>query len=399
VKLRVRAYSNLCRIYFSVFGSGMGHVTRVHDIAEKLYREGDRFYYSSFEEGLDYLESLGEKDVFKSPSAEVFEWSESGGFSARGTFFGFFSAIPSFFKQIYFEMENLSKVNPNVVVSESRLSAIIAARLKSYPVITLLNQFKVLFPPRFQGGVLSNLYQRIEGDVLGLLWSTSDRILMPDLPPPYTIGEANISGNDLTGKIDFIGFMPPPRPTEEMVRKAKDSLGLDGKPLVFIQVSGPGPTKERFLKEVLNSTYTISRSCNIVVSMGYPNGSTEGRRLAGGALVYEWCPVKDELFSLSSIVVGRSGHRTIEQCIDNGKPAVLVPVHNHSEQICNAEKFVKLGLGIEFRAEKMTSKKFADSIEECLSESKYRDNAAKLQSISHKYNGMERAVEIVKSYL
>ena len=75
------------------------------------------------------------------------------------------------------------------------------------------------------------------------------------------------------------------------------------------------------------------------------------RRLANGAWLYDWCPVKDELFTLSDLVVARAGHSTIGQCIDAGKPAVLVPIHNHSEQIGNADKFSKLGLGLQIRSE------------------------------------------------
>ncbi len=387
------------KIYFSVFGSGIGHITRVHDIAEKLYQDGDEFLYSSFDEALDYLKKFGEKNILKSPSVDIFKWSESGGFSSSGSFLSFLFALPSFSQQVSFEMEHLSQFGPKIVISESRLSAIFAARLKSYPVITLLNQFKVLFPPRFQDGAVSRLFQRIEGNILGLFWSLSDKILMPDLPPPYTIGEANIAGNDVKGRVTFVGFMPPPHPTKEMLGNAKTALGIDSRPLVFIQISGPSATKERFVRDALRSTELLSKRFNIVVSMGYPNGSTEPRKLVNGAWIYEWCPVKDELFMLSDMIIGRSGHRTIEQCIDNGKPAVLVPVHNHSEQISNAEKFVKLGLGIEISQDEMNPQKLVESVDECLHDSKYNNNAKNMQLISRKYNGIERAVDAINSFL
>jgi UDP:flavonoid glycosyltransferase YjiC (YdhE family) len=132
--------------------------------------------------------------------------------------------------------------------------------------------------------------------------------------------------------------------------------------------------------------------------MGRPSGSGEPRRLASGAWIYDWCPVKDELFSLSSVVVARAGHRTIGQCIDAGKPAVLVPIHNHSEQIGNANKFSKLGLGIEIRSERLTSENLIESVEACLTDPRYRESVERVRAVSKNYNGIQRCSEIIESY-
>jgi uncharacterized protein (TIGR00661 family) len=156
----------LRKIYFSVFGSGLGHATRICEIADRLFEPGDEFMYSSFDEGLDYLRSQGKLPA-KSPSIDL-KWSSEGGFSSMDSFLGFPRAIITFFKQIGFESDILSRFNPKLVLSDSRLSPIFAANTKSIPVVTLLNQFKVLFPSRFRGNVMSNFYERIEGDVLGL---------------------------------------------------------------------------------------------------------------------------------------------------------------------------------------------------------------------------------------
>jgi UDP-N-acetylglucosamine--N-acetylmuramyl-(pentapeptide) pyrophosphoryl-undecaprenol N-acetylglucosamine transferase len=389
----------LRKIYFSVFGSGIGHVTRIHDIAGKLREDGDEFTYSSCDEGYSYLKRSGEKNVVQSPVVDVFRWNESGSFSTRRSFLSFPLALPTFTNQVRFEMKNVGKLNPKVVISESRLSAILAARLKGKPVITILNQFKVLFPPRFRGHVLSGLFERMEGDGLGVLWSLSDRILMPDLPPPYTIGEANIAGSDLKRRVNFVGFMTPQQPTKEMCERAKNLLGIDGRPLVFIQISGPSATKEKFVQDVLNAVGPLSKEFCVVISLGLPNGSTEPKKLTNGAWLYEWCPIKDELFSLSRVLVGRSGHRTIEQCIDTGKPAVLIPVHNHSEQLGNAEKFTKLGLGIEIKSEDLTSDRLVESVDQCMNDSKYASNVENLRFVSEKCNGIENSVQIINQYL
>ena len=168
----------------------------------------------------------------------------------------------------------MAKFGPSLVVSDSRLSTVLAARQKSYPVITMLNQFKVLFPPRFHGEPVGRFYERIAGDVLGLLWSLSDQVLMTDLPPPYTIGESNLEGTDVSNIVRYVGFTSPRvEISEEQLKSARQQLGIDGRPLVFIQISGPDATKQRFVDTVMRSTNALAKSYNVVVSLGYLNGS------------------------------------------------------------------------------------------------------------------------------
>lgn len=115
-------------------------------------------------------------------------------------------------------------------------------------------------------------------------------------------------------------------------------------------------------------------------------------------MLYDWCPIKDELFMLSDVLVARSGHRTIGQCIDAGKPAVLVPIHNHSEQLGNADKFQRLGLGIAVPSEALNAQRLADSVDLCVRDPKYRKNVEAVGLVSKKYNGIAKCVEIINSY-
>lgn len=332
------------------------------------------------------------------PSLDV-EWTEEGSFSGRDFMVHFPMMLRSFAKQVAFEAESMAKFHPSVAASDSRLSAVLAARSKSYPVVTLLNQFKVTLPPRFRGGPVGSLYERIAGDVLGLLWSLSEEVLLTDLPPPYTIGEANVGGTDLSRIVKYVGFTSPGlEVSEDRLRKAREVLDHDPRPLIFFQISGPDATKKKFIDIVLGSIAGLSQRYKVVVSMGYLGGSGEPRRLAGGALLYDWCPIKDELFTLSEVLVGRSGHRTIGQCIDAGKPAVLVPIHNHSEQLGNAEKFQSLGLGIAILPGDLEPARLTQAVDSCVQDPKYRRNLESIGLISKRLRGVERCTEIIRSY-
>src|SRR5208282_4339650 len=104
------------------------------------------------------------------------------------------------------------------------------------------------------GDALGRLYERIAGNVLGLMWSLSEEVLLTDLPPPYTIGEANVEGTDMSRIVRYVGFTSPGlEVSEERLQKAREVLGYDKRPLVFFQISGPDATKKRFIEIVLAS--------------------------------------------------------------------------------------------------------------------------------------------------
>ncbi len=384
------------KVYFAIFGSGLGHVTRILEIAKLLPPDEFQLRYSSSGQGFAFLRARGLGSSSENcPPLDV-EWASGGGFSSHRVLPGFPFMFNNFLKQLAFERRAIREFGPTLVVSDSRLSALLAASSMGYPVVTMLNQFKVLFPPRFRGRT-GRFYERVAGDVLGLMWSLSERVLMTDLPPPYTIGEENLAGSEVSNIAEFVGFtapiveMPP-----ERVRRAKEKLGLDNRPLVFCQISGPDATKGRFAETLLKSAELITRSYNLVISMGYSGGSTEPRRLTNGGWLFDWCPMKDELFELSTVIIARAGHSTIGQCIDHVKPALLVPIHNHPEQISNAEKFEKLGLGVMIRAEQLAPQNLMDSIERCATDTSYVKSLKAVSAVSRKYRGVERCAEVIR---
>ena len=384
------------RVYFSVFGSGLGHVIRALDLAGRL-GAGYESRFSSSGQGIEHLRVMGlDGAAVETPSLDV-EW-KGGGFSSWHVLPQFPFTFDAFLRQMAFERRSIKKFDPGVVVSDSKLSPVIAAKEQSYPVVTMLNQFLISFPPRFKTG-MGRFYERVAGNALGLMWSLSDRVLMTDLPPPYTIAESNLLQADVSGVVEFVGFtVSRPRPDDEKKKETVVRLGLGGRPLVFCQISGPGPTKKVFADGVLAAAGALTKDNNLVLSLGVSGGSSAPRRLASGAWVYEWCPVKDELFELADLIVARAGHSTIGQCIDRGKPAILVPIRNHPEQIGNAAKFAKLGLGKRILSEEFGAGGFAAAVRECLGDGSYAKRAGTVGAVSRRYDGLERTAEIIRSY-
>ena len=83
--------------------------------------------------------------------------------------------LPSWFanfsRQISRETGNILSSSPDVVVSDSRLSPIPAARLIGIPCVVILNQLKLLLSPRLREFWISKSFEKVLGELLGTVWS------------------------------------------------------------------------------------------------------------------------------------------------------------------------------------------------------------------------------------
>ena len=148
--------------------------------------------------------------------------------------------------QVNKEIKYMKKFNPQIIISDSRLSPLIAARILNIPKILIINQIKLLLTPRLQEFKAGRFFETCNGELMGGLWNMSDRILIPDLPPPYTISESTINSvKSIKSKLDYVGFVTPrAKITENSLSKAKEALQIEStKPLIFVHISGPMGTR------------------------------------------------------------------------------------------------------------------------------------------------------------
>ena len=130
----------LKKVYFTPYGVGLGHASRLITIAEKVKTNNINVKFSSFGEAVDFISRYG-YHCNQVPPVE-FSWNSQGSFSMKNSV----SNIPSWFKnfttQVVKEVEMMIKFSPNVVVSDSRLSSIISARLLGIPSIVFRNSIR-----------------------------------------------------------------------------------------------------------------------------------------------------------------------------------------------------------------------------------------------------------------
>jgi UDP:flavonoid glycosyltransferase YjiC (YdhE family) len=377
---------SLKKVHVAVFGSGLGHASRMLSVIEHLKKDKEvKFTFSSSNSGYELIKRLG-YFCLNVPCIDA-GWDENG-LTFKKTARKLPINIFNFFSQISMEAFFMKKLKPNVVVSDSRLSAVIASKLLSLPTILVANQLQVLLPS-FVSKKGFWLLEKIMGEIIGSLWALADEILIPDLPPPYTISEKNLTGlKTVSKRLKYVGFTCNEiKLSKERTNMVKKITKIDErKATVFAQISGPEPTKLRFAKQLIDSLKEISKY-NIIVSLGIPNGSTNVKMI-GNVCYFEWCPYKDELFKLADIVIMRAGHLSIANAIMNEKPMILIPIFKHSEQIENAKKVAKLGIGLVIDQKSLNKQSLQYAIDKIISTYKYKRKLINVKKIARNYDGV-----------
>lgn len=385
------------RVQFSPCGIGLGHVGRCIPIAHRLEGNGAEVLFSTYKEGTQYLlqENL---PVVEAPEIEFLVKPDGTVDFKRsiisvGPFFASFTLL----KQVEAEIETMKAFKPDLVVSDSRVSPLIAARLLGIPDICILNQFQIIIPRRRRLLRLAKLVDAGALAVIGKVWAATKRLLIPDFPPPYTVSLSNLRiPNSYQKKVTHIGPILPVHP-DELPSQGEIRAELDlneDKPLIFAPISGP--TKERaYFTGILRQIFKeIPNDYQIVMSLGYPNTSTEPIR-NGNLTVFKWIPNRFKYLKACDLVIARAGHGTLTQSICYGKPLILVPTPSHTEQVNNAKRAVQLGIGKMIEQKDLNKETLLKTILELLETTQFQERVKQIQREILGMNGVEVAVQAI----
>ena len=157
------------RVQFSPCGVGLGHVGRCIPIARKLCLRGDSVFFSTYRDAIAFVQREGFPLGRAPPIGFVVKPDGSVDFRKTTADPGPFSLL-IVLKQIIAEIKFMKIFKPDVVVSDSRLSTLIAAKLLSIPSLTILNLYRVSIPRKTR---FLNLSQIADGAILtiiGKMW-------------------------------------------------------------------------------------------------------------------------------------------------------------------------------------------------------------------------------------
>jgi UDP:flavonoid glycosyltransferase YjiC (YdhE family) len=384
---------------FTPSGVGLGHVGRCIPIARRLEQNGDQIMFSTYREGFKYVKQEGFQAV-ESPDIGV-AVKPDGSIDFRKTTVnpGPFITVYTIMKQIDAEINYIQAFKPDVVVSDSRASSLIAAQFVGVPRVCILNQYQVLIPRRERFLRLARIADAATLTLVGKIWADSLEVMIPDFPPPYTISTKNLNIPKAYHKnLRFIGPILPESPEDVPDKmELRKKLGLDpDKPVVFAPISGPAKERAYFtgvLRQIFNK---FPDDLQVVISLGYPNSSVEPVKL-GNLYVYAWLPNRFEYLKACDLVVCRGGHGTMSQAICYGKPLILVPTPSHTEQYNNSKKAVDMGVAEIIEQEDLNKTSLLAAVHKILDKKGYQQNCDHLQNTVLRCDGLKTATKIIQN--
>jgi uncharacterized protein (TIGR00661 family) len=388
------------RILFCPSGVGLGHVGRCIPIARRLEKDGAQILFSTYREGFRYIQQEGFK-VVKAPALGV-AVKPDGSIDFRKTTVkpGPFMALFTFMKQVDTEINFMKAFKPDLLVSDSRASSLMAAKALGIPKICILNQFQVMIPRRQRFLRLARIADASTLTIIGKIWTSAIQVLIPDFPTPYTISTRNLRiPRAYHKKIRFIGPILSVRPNDLPDRnKLRKKLGLvEDKPLIFVPISGPANERTYFTDLLRQIFSRFPNEYQIVMSVGSPRASTEPVT-DGNLVIHEWIPNRFEYLKVCDVVVSRGGHGTISQSVCYGKSQILIPTPNHTEQLNNAKKVSELGVAEVLQQEKLNRNNLLAAAKTVLENNTFRERSEQIQKEVMKWDGLEAATKIIVDY-
>jgi UDP-N-acetylglucosamine--N-acetylmuramyl-(pentapeptide) pyrophosphoryl-undecaprenol N-acetylglucosamine transferase len=384
------------RVYFAPCGIGLGHVGRIVPIARKLRKEHSDVTFSTYRDGVDYVQH--EKlPLMKAPPID-FQVKPDGSIDFRQTAVnpGPFLAPFTILEQVEAEVRFIESFKPDIVVSDSRISSLLAARLLGIPRICILNQFQVIVPRKKRHLRLARFGDSLALTLIGKMWTSGNTVLVPDFPPPYTISMGNLNiPRQYRKNVRLIGPIMEAHPNElESEDKLRRKLELPAeKHMVFVPISGPIKEKAFMTGIMTKILPEFPEDYEVVMSLGYPGDN--GRPIhCGNVTIHKWIPNRFEYLKACDVVVARAGHGTIAQAMCYGKPIILVPTPGHTEQISNAKQAKDLGVARIIPQQDLNKEELLKSVRQVLKSG----NQEKLKTIQEevsRYDGVEEVVQTI----
>lgn len=384
------------RVYFGVCGIGLGHVGRCIPVAQKLKEMGNEILFSTYSDAVNYVKQENFPLAMAPPIGFVVKPDGSVDFRLTTADPGPF-AFFIFLRQLTAEIQFMKAFRPDVVLSDSRASSIMAAELLGVPKITMLNLYRITIPRRRRFLRLARIGDAGIITLIGRVWAMGRHVLIPDFPPPYTISAGNLRiPPTRRKKIRLIGPMLPVKPDalpdKEEVR---EKLGFDkADPIIFAPISGSVKEKAYFIDILRQCLRRFPSRYRIVMSLGYPNSSAEPIE-SGNMTLYRWLPNRFEFLKACDLVIARPGLGTLTQSLCYGRPLILVPTPNHTEQLNNAARAKELGIAKGIPQERLSYDVLLSSVQEVLAKERYRKRAEQIQKEASKYDAIETVVETI----
>ena len=236
--------------------------------------------------------------------------------------------------------------------------------------------------------------------------SKVEKILIPDLPAPYTISRNNLDApKHIIEKISFVGINAPfvgsksSAPTKKEIKKVREDLDFNDL-FLYVPLSGPKKLRVSLIPTIIKAANNLK--INTLIVTGDPKHELNKEK--GYVKIVNWVKDKKVMLASCDFTVSRSGLSTIGENIMCAVPSVLIPPPRQREQEINAESMASMGAAVNLKQSKLFFRsKLEKTIKETIDNlSEIKKNVKKLSAIANKFNPTKTIVSEIlnnsKSY-
>jgi UDP-N-acetylglucosamine--N-acetylmuramyl-(pentapeptide) pyrophosphoryl-undecaprenol N-acetylglucosamine transferase len=375
------------RLLYSCSELGLGHASRTIELGKRLEQNGHEVHFYSGGRAYQLL-----KREFKNvyPCTPVAWYENAHGIDTAASLLNILFPLPVFnYEKKVFETKissametthryydlrrNIKKFKPDLIVADGDIHALRLAHRWKFPAVYITN----LIRPSYGFSSFLSPGERFTESYV----KQCAKIIIPDVPPPYTVCEYNLTSLDNMGITEIVKFtggfldMTPVQGREEHI---------------FAPISGPVGTRAKLTQMIL----PVLKELNVksVVSLGQPGEKKTAQ--IGNCVVHTWLSAQErqECMRDARLIICSGGHITCLETIKYAKPSICVPTQ--PEQLGNAMKLQKLGCSLLAQNSKQLKRAVQRSEEQ---KQQFEGKVEALSRFAGKFNGVDKAAEVVES--
>ena len=376
------------RLLYACSELGLGHASRTAALGKRLEQRGHEVFFFSGARAYQLL-----KKEFRNvyPVTPISWYENASGIITTASLINILFPLPVYNSEEgkfeiktssametihrYYDLRrNINEIKPDVLIADGDLNALRLAQRWKIPDIYITNVIR----PSYGFSSLLSPGERITERYV----KKCARIIVPDNKPPYTVCDYNIGNLRDVGvveKTEFVGSFFDTKSTEVSEK------------YIFAPVSGPFGTRAKLLNMLVPAFEELG--VKSVISLGVPGDRTVRR---GNCEVHSWLSTQErqEAMRNASVVVFSGGHITCFETIKYAKPSVCIPTQ--PEQLANAAKLQDMDCSRIAKTKTQLVRAVRD-IE--ANQEEFKANMKTLNRVSNKYNGLNRAVEIIEGII
>lgn len=371
------------RAYFSVSSEGLGHSSRALAIAREFNR--DEIVIGSYSYAYDRIKAEG-LNCFELEQ-ELKLVGERGSFDVGKTIIKNRSWALNFNNLVNEEVRIIQETGASCVVADGRLIPVMAADKLGLPCVVITNQ-SAFYPFFKENSALVRIFGRSFDWIMKTWLSSTEEIIIPDFPPPYTVCLPNLSHNHkvmkrtcFTGPLvswDYNEISP-------VVRKKPEN------PYVVVSLGG-----HNYRRPVFDSILEVAK---ILKDFQFDVFSSfQAEDIPENVNVIGFSKSLAPYIKSADIVITQAGHSTAMELLTLGKPSIIIPDNKQKEQENNADRMREFGVSSVITLDELNAEGLKKEILNIIRNKSFTKNAQKFSEMAIEIKGRKKAAGIIKDY-